>query len=119
MCGVSNQELLLLESVKCSLQASAAKVHGTSGQDRYEVIEDWDLGPRCLETDSEVGYMKQRAAIFSNWKATVDGQEVETAAPVFYTNRGHVRGLTDARMMGERAFYVSTGGWKYDMPYQP
>ena len=44
--------------------------------------------------------MKQRAAIFSNWRATVDGQEVETAAPVFYTNRGHVRGLTDARMMG-------------------
>ena len=80
-------------------------------------IEDWVGGRRCLGTDSEVGYMKQRAAIFSNWKATVDGEEVETAAPVFYTNRGHVRGLTDARMMGDRAFYVSTGGWKYNKPY--
>ena len=88
-----------------------------SGSDMKVFIEDWVGGPRCLETDSEVGYMKQRAAIFSNWKATVDGQEVETAAPVFYTNRGHVRGLTDARMMGDRTFYVSTGGWRYNKPY--
>ena len=80
-------------------------------------IEERVGGPRCLETDSEVGYMKQ--AIFSNWKATVDGQEVETAAPVFYTTPGHVRGLIDAGMMGDRTFYVSTGGWKYDKPYQP
>ena len=80
------------ESVKCSLQASAAKVHGTYGQDLSLIYSlRTGLGVQdALRQNSKVGYMKQRAAIFSNWKATVDGQEVETAAPVFYTNRGHV-----------------------------
>ena len=65
--------------------------------------------------------MKQRAAIFSNWKVTVDMKEVETAAPDFRTNlHGYARGLTDAGMLGDNnAFYVSTGGWKYDNPYNP
>merc|ERR1712037_719441 len=27
------------------------------------------------------------------------------------------KGLTDAGMIGDNAFYMSTGGWKYDNPY--
>ena len=55
-------------------------------------IEDW-MGPTCPATGYEVGFMKpgfmkQRAAIFSNWKVTVDGKEV--AALRFETNtHGH------------------------------
>ena len=64
--------------------------------------------------------MKQRAAVFSNWKVTVDGKEVATMAPAFQTNMlGYARGLTDAGMLGDNAFYMSTGGWKYDNPYNP
>ena len=70
--------------------------------------------------DYEIGYMKQRAAIFSNWKVIVDGKEVATMAPSFETNKfGYARGLTDAGMLGDNAFYMSTGGWKYDNPYNP
>jgi len=86
----------------------------------YVFIEDWIGWPSCPATGFEVGFMKQRAAIFSNWKVTVDGKEVETAAPDFRTNlHGYARGLTDAGMLGDNAFYVSTGGWKYDNPYNP
>jgi len=86
----------------------------------YVFIEDWIAWPSCPATGFEVGYMKQRAAIFSNWKVTVDGKEVETATPDFRTNlHGYARGLTDAGMLGDNAFYVSTGGWKYDNPYNP
>ena len=55
----------------------------------------------------------QRAAIFSNWKVFVDGNEVETDAPYFdvNTNNTYARGLTDAGMLGKNAFYLSTGGW--------
>jgi len=84
-------------------------------------IEDW-MGPTCPTTDNEVGFMKQRAAIFSNWKVTVDGKEVATAAPSFNANMHgecHARGLTDAQMLGDKAFYISTGGWKYNNPYNP
>ena len=43
--------------------------------------------------DYEIGYMKQRAAIFSNWKVIVDGKEVATMAPSFETNKfGYARG---------------------------
>merc|ERR1712032_73839 len=86
----------------------------------YVFIEDWIAWPSCPATGFEVGFMKQRAAIFSNWKVTVDMKEVETAAPDFRTNlHGYARGLTDAGMLGDNAFYVSTGGWKYDNPYNP
>merc|ERR1712032_134119 len=86
----------------------------------YVFIEDWIACPSCPATGFEVGFMKQRAAIFSNWKVTVDMKEVETAAPDFRTNlHGYARGLTDAGMLGDNAFYVSTGGWKYDNPYNP
>ena len=83
-------------------------------------IEDWIGWPTCPATGYEVGFMKQRAAIFSNWKVTVDGKEVATAAPRFQTNmHGHARGLTDAGMLSDKAFYISTGGWKYNNPYNP
>jgi len=83
-------------------------------------IEDWVAWPSCPATGYEVGYMKQRAAIFSNWKVIVDGKEVKANAPVFTTNvHGYARGLTDAGMLGDNAFYMSTGGWKYDNPYNP
>ena len=50
----------------------------------------------------------------------VDGKEVKANAPVFTTNvHGYARGLTDAGMLGDNAFYMSTGGWKYDNPYNP
>ena len=83
-------------------------------------IEDWVAWPSCPATGYEIGYMKQRAAVFSNWKVTVDGKEVATMAPAFQTNMlGYARGLTDAGMLGDNAFYMSTGGWKYDNPYNP
>ena len=83
-------------------------------------IEDWVAWPSCPATGYEVGYMKQRAVIFSNWKVIVDGKEVKANAPVFTTNvHGYARGLTDAGMLGDNAFYMSTGGWKYDNPYNP
>jgi len=86
----------------------------------YTFIEDWIAWPSCPATGYEVGYMKQRAAIFSNWKVTVDGKEITTEAPSFQTNMlGYARGLTDAGMLGDNAFYMSTGGWKYDNPYSP
>jgi hypothetical protein len=86
----------------------------------YTFIEDWIAWPSCPATGYEIGYMKQRAAIFSNWKVTVDGQEIATVAPSFQTNMlGYARGLTDAGILGDSAFYMSTGGWKYDNPYNP
>merc|ERR1712025_1502389 len=83
-------------------------------------VEDWQGWPTCPATGYEVGFMKQRSAIFSNWKVTVDGEEVTTAVPRFQTNMyGHARGLTDAGMLSDKAFYISTGGWKYNNPYNP
>ena len=83
-------------------------------------IEDWIGWPTCPATGYEVGFMKQRAAIFSNWKVTVDGNEVATAAPRFQTNmHGRARALTDAGMLSDKDFYISTGGWKYNNPYNP
>jgi len=83
-------------------------------------VEDWQGWPTCPATGYEVGFMKQRSAIFSNWKVTVDGEEVTTATPRFQTNMyGHARGLTDAGMLSDKAFYISTGGWKYNNPYNP
>ena len=65
-----------------------------------------------------MNFKLQRAAIFSNWKAFVNGKEVETGAPRFSVNTptGYARGLTDAGMLGDKTFYLSTGGWKYDTP---
>merc|ERR1712037_100506 len=92
---------------------------GVLNQSGFHVfIEDW-MGPTCPATGNEVGFMKQRAAVFSNWKVTVDGKEVDTAAPRFVTVNGHARGLTDAGMLGDKAFYISVGGWKYNNPYNP
>ena len=83
-------------------------------------IEDW-LKPVCSSTlstsEPTMNFKVQRAAIFSNWKVVVDGDEVETAAPEFYVNTndgGYARGLTDAGMLSDNAFFLSTGGWKYD-----
>ena len=83
-------------------------------------IEDW-LSPSCSSTlstsEPPMNFKVQRAAIFSNWKVVVDGDEVETAAPEFYVNTndgGYARGLTDAGMLSDNAFFLSTGGWKYD-----
>ena len=83
-------------------------------------IEDWLGFVNCnyvgYDTVTELmNFKKQRAAIFSNWKVIVDGKEVETAAPKFKVNQGgHARGLSDAGMLGDNAFFISTGGWKYD-----
>jgi len=77
-------------------------------------IEDW-LSPRCGGYKPPFNFKKQRAAIFSDWKAIVDGEEVETEAPRFKANLyGYARGLTDAGFLSDNAFYISTGGWKYD-----
>lgn len=83
-------------------------------------IEDWLGFMNCNRVGYDkvtkwMNFKKQRAAIFSNWKVIVDGKEVETAAPKFQVNlKGHARGLSDAGMLGEKAFFISTGGWKYD-----
>jgi len=78
-------------------------------------IEDW-LAPSCFSYWTKFNFKKQRAAIFSNWKVVVDGNEVETEAPKFAVNvnHGYARGLTDAGFLSDNAFYLSTGGWKYD-----
>ena len=82
-------------------------------------IEDWLGFVNCnyVGYDTETKWMnfkKQRAAVFSNWKVVVDGKEVTTAAPRFKVNQGHARGLSDAGMLGDNAFFISTGGWRYD-----
>ena len=62
-----------------------------------------------------MNFKVQRAAVFSNWKVVVDGKEVDGVVPNFIVNNyGYARGLTDAGMLGDKAFYISTGGWKYD-----
>merc|ERR1719513_476966 len=78
-------------------------------------IEDW-LAPSCFRSWTKFNFKKQRAAIFSNWKVVVDGNEVVTEAPSFAVNvnHGYTRGLTDAGFLSDKAFYLSTGGWKYD-----
>jgi len=78
-------------------------------------IEDW-LAPSCFQWWTKFNFKKQRAAVFSNWKVVVDGKESKTKAPKFVVNmnHGYARGLTDAGMLGDKAFYLSTGGWKYD-----
>ena len=78
-------------------------------------IEDW-LAPSCFRSWTKFNFKKQRAAIFSNWKVVVDGNEVVTEAPSFAVNvnHGYARGLTDAGFLSDKAFYLSTGGWKYD-----
>ena len=85
-------------------------------------IEDW-LAPSCPETGNPgrpiMEFQVQRAAIFRNWKVFVDGNEVETETPKFIVNKdnGYARGLTDAGMLGNDAFYLSTGGWNtYSTP---
>ena len=49
-------------------------------------IEDW-LAPSCSSDRSSsselMNFKVQRAAIFSNWKAFVNGKEVETGVPRF------------------------------------
>ena len=41
----------------------------------------------------------------------------KTGAPRFSVNTptGYARGLTDAGMLGDKTFYLSTGGWEYDI----
>ena len=53
----------------------------------------------------------------SNWKAFVNGKEVKTGAPRFSVNTptGYARGLTDAGILGDKTFYLSTGEWKFDL----
>ena len=82
-------------------------------------IEDWLGFVNCnyvgYDTETKLmNFKRQRAAIFSNWKVVVDGKEVATAAPKFKVNQGHARGLSDAGMLGDNAFFISTGGWKYE-----
>ena len=94
---------------------------------------------KVTKVAKRMNFKKARAAVFSNWKVVVDEKEVETAAPKFQVYlriisdlhskqsknvklptliqvnlKGHARGLSDAGMLGDKAFYISTGGWKYD-----
>merc|ERR1711971_1356863 len=77
-------------------------------------VEDF-FAPKCsqLVPGQPMNFKVQRAAIYSNWKVFVDGKKVETYAPRFSVNthNGYARGLTDAGMLGQNAFYLSTGGW--------
>merc|ERR1719219_2327241 len=77
-------------------------------------IEDW-LAPSCFTQWTDFNFKRQRAAVFSDWKVVVDGEQVETEAPRFVVNvHGYARGLTDAGFLSDNAFYLSTGGWEYD-----
>ena len=79
-------------------------------------IEDW-AAPTCFNPAAKFNFKKQRAAVFSNWKVIINGKEVSTKAPRFTVNlrHGYARGLTDAGFLNDNAFYLSTGGWKYDI----
>ena len=86
------------------------------GRKGFQVfIEDW-LHPSCEgEARPPMNYKVQRAAVFSNWKVVVDGRDVEGIVPTFFVNHeNYARGLVDAGILGDTAFFLSTGGWKYE-----
>ena len=66
-----------------------------------------------LKGADELEVHLQQLESFCEWEG-----QVETGAPRFLVNTptGYARGLTDAGMLGDKTFYLSTGGWKYDNP---